>query len=399
MEHASLATIDRSQNPLFIIDRSVYLLTSSPYYKDSYKVLAEISEPISRPTYIHEYELNQTSIIKAIALGYTKDKIIGVLTRYMRNDRLPEETLQLINAVSRKYNCAKMYLEETENGNFVFLEMNLNSYRELSLADRQRFDNNPDMLVKEEETSEIAKYRILKNKENRFAEELTRMKIPFHMEYAYNTKRVRMVRKFLNQMQANIQGGSYPLKDLKIELRTFTKLRNYQEAALKAIFFTNDKKEELAKSGLIVLPCGAGKTLLGISTCCRIKKDTLIVCSGDVLVEQWRREILKWTSEIHPDQIAVLTSRTDKFFKFNHKDDRGMILISTYVYLTSKLTGEKHEGGFREYEWISKIPWGLAIFDEVQCLPAQGYQQIMYHIQCHVKIGLTATPHREDKKI
>lgn len=222
---------------------------------------------------------------------------------------------------------------------------------------------------------------------------LSSLKIPFHLEYAFNTKRARMAKKFLSQLQVNIQGGSYPLKDLKIELRTFTKLRNYQEAALKAIFFMNDKKEELAKSGLIVLPCGAGKTLLGISTCCKIKKDTLIVCSGDVLVEQWRREILKWTSEIHPDQITVLTSRTDKFFKFNPKDDRGMILISTYSYLANKLM-DKRDGSFREYEWIAKLPWGLAVFDEVQSLPASGYQNIMYNIQCHVKIGLTATPHR-----
>lgn len=74
-------------------------------------MLAEISEPKSRPTYIHEYEINQSSIIKAIALGYTKDKIIGVLMRYMRNDHLPEETLHIINTVSKKYNCAKMYLE------------------------------------------------------------------------------------------------------------------------------------------------------------------------------------------------------------------------------------------------------------------------------------------------
>jgi hypothetical protein len=68
----------------------VYLLTSSSLYKDSYKVLAEISEPKSRPTYIHEYEINQNSIIKAIALGYTKDKIISTLSRYMRNDKMPE---------------------------------------------------------------------------------------------------------------------------------------------------------------------------------------------------------------------------------------------------------------------------------------------------------------------
>ena len=48
-------------------------------------------------------------------------------------------------------------------------------------------------------------------------------------------------------------------------------------------------KEDMAKSGVIVLPCGAGKTLLGISVACKIKKETLIICSGEVGVEQWKR--------------------------------------------------------------------------------------------------------------
>jgi superfamily II DNA or RNA helicase len=106
---------------------------------------------------------------------------------------------------------------------------------------------------------------------------------------------------------------------------------------------------ELAKSGMIVLPCGAGKTLLGISVACKIKKDTLIICSGEVAVEQWRREILKWTSEVQPDQIVALTSRTDKNWKRNPKDERGKILISSYPYLTSKLIVNTDKSGFAEY--------------------------------------------------
>lgn len=65
----------------------------------------------------------------------------------------------------------------------------------------------------------------------------------------------------------------------------------------------------MAKSGMIVLPCGAGKTLLAISVACKIKKDTLIICSGEVAVEQWRREILKWTSQVNPDQVVAFTRK------------------------------------------------------------------------------------------
>lgn len=79
-------------------------------------------------------------------------------------------------------------------------------------------------------------------------------------------------------------------KNVKISLKAFTKLRDYQSQALKSVVnhdpITNVK---IAKSGYIVLPCGAGKTLLGISICAKIKKETLIVCSSDSGADQWKR--------------------------------------------------------------------------------------------------------------
>lgn len=78
-------------------------------------------------------------------------------------------------------------------------------------------------------------------------------------------------------------------KNLKIELKAFTKLREYQSEALKAVVKLEKKKERIAKSGYIVLPCGAGKTLLGIAICTKIKKETLIVCSSDSGADQWKR--------------------------------------------------------------------------------------------------------------
>lgn len=79
-------------------------------------------------------------------------------------------------------------------------------------------------------------------------------------------------------------------KNLKISLKAFTKLRDYQAEALKSVVYnhsTIDKK--IVKSGYIVLPCGAGKTLLGISICAKVRKETLIVCSSDSGAEQWKR--------------------------------------------------------------------------------------------------------------
>jgi hypothetical protein len=109
-----------------------------------------------------------------------------------------------------------MFLEETENGYFVFLEMNQYAYHELSPSQRAQFDNNPKMLVKEEETGDTVRFRIVQYMENKFAEVLSGMKIPFHLEYAFNTKKARLTKKFISQLHVNIQGGNYPLKDLKI---------------------------------------------------------------------------------------------------------------------------------------------------------------------------------------
>lgn len=81
-------------------------------------------------------------------------------------------------------------------------------------------------------------------------------------------------------------------QNIKISLKAFTKLREYQSEALKAVVqHSTHTNTKTAKSGYIVLPCGAGKTLLGIAICAKIKKETLIVCSSDSGAEQWKREI------------------------------------------------------------------------------------------------------------
>jgi len=76
--------------------------------------------------------------------------------------------------------------------------------------------------------------------------------------------------------------------DIQINLKSFTELREYQSEALNAVVRV-DGENTYSKSGYIVLPCGAGKTLLGISILCKIKKECLIVCSSDPGTEQWKR--------------------------------------------------------------------------------------------------------------
>jgi len=96
------------------------------------------------------------------------------------------------------------------------------------------------------------------------------------------------------------------IPDLKIELKPNTLVRDYQEQALSKMF-SNGR----ARSGIIVLPCGAGKTLTGITAGCTIHKSILVVCTSQVSSEQWKREFLKW-SMINPQDIMIFTSQNSK---------------------------------------------------------------------------------------
>ena len=82
--------------------------------------------------------------------------------------------------------------------------------------------------------------------------------------------------------------GVLHCKNLRIGLKAFTKLREYQHEALRAVVQQQNMKDQVVKSGYIVLPCGAGKTLLGIAICTKIKKETLVVCNSDSGAEQWK---------------------------------------------------------------------------------------------------------------
>jgi DNA excision repair protein ERCC-3 len=90
--------------------------------------------------------------------------------------------------------------------------------------------------------------------------------------------------------------------DLDIELRPATQIRPYQERSLSKMFGNGR-----AKSGIIVLPCGAGKTLVGITAACTIKKGVVVLVTGSMSAIQWRNEFIKWTN-INPSSISIFSS-------------------------------------------------------------------------------------------
>lgn len=128
------------------------------------------------------------------------------------------------------------------------------------------------------------------------------------------------------------------------------KLRYYQERALKNIFIDGN-----ARSGIIILPCGSGKSLVAIEVIQRIKKTAVIFCESQVSAEQWKSELCKWTT-IDPAGIIVFST---KWKKTNPKKiEQCSIFITTYAMVGMKREVEN------EYLAVSqKLSWGVCIAD------------------------------------
>lgn len=183
------------------------------------------------------------------------------------------------------------------------------------------------------------------------------------------------------------------ISNLDISLKGNAKLRPYQERSLGKMFGSGR-----ARSGIIALPCGAGKTLVGITAACTIKKSCLILCTSkyfitlhSVSVSQWAREFKYWTTA-NPDQIATFSS--DSKQKFSGESG---ILISTYTMLT--FSGKRAHDAEEMMNFIKSREWGFLLLDEVHVVPADMFRKVITIIPAHVKLGLTATLVREDMKI
>jgi len=158
-------------------------------------------------------------------------------------------------------------------------------------------------------------------------------------------------------------------------------VREYQREAAN-IFHAGGSSR--GGSGVIVLPCGAGKTIVGMAVMARLQTNTLIIATSLTALNQWRREILDKTS-LREDQIGEYSS--------TRKEPRE-VTITTYQMLTYR---RRKTEEFPHFEIFNSRNWGLIIYDEVHLLPAPVFR-ITAEIQACRRLGLTATLVREDHK-
>jgi DNA excision repair protein ERCC-3 len=150
------------------------------------------------------------------------------------------------------------------------------------------------------------------------------------------------------------------------------KIRPYQELAAEGFWHGG--------SGVVVLPCGAGKTIVGAAAMAHVKATTLILVTNTIAARQWREELLKRTT-LNEDEIGEYSGA---------KKEIRPVTIATYQVMT-----KKKDGVYAHLDLFDTHDWGLIIYDEVHLLPAPIFR-FTADIQSRRRLGLTATLVRED---
>lgn len=338
-------------NPLIVQgDRSVLAEVDNARYTEARDALAPFAELEKSPEHIHTYRLTPLSLWNAAAAGMTAAAMVEVLRRYSKFP-LPSNLAADITELVGRY--GRVRLERAgENLRLV-------------CPDRPLLEE----LVRQPKVRQYLGKRI----DNQ----------SFSIDAAH-----RGVLK-----QALIAIG-YPAEDLAgytegaalpLQLRTLAgsgmpfHVRDYQRDAAEIFYAGGDAK---GGSGVIVLPCGAGKTIVGIAAMALLQRSTLVLTTSITAVKQWRREILDKT-DLGDDQIAEYTGESKAI---------APVTLATYQILTHR-PDKKEE--FPHFKLFDQRDWGLIIYDEVHLLPAPVFR-VTAQIQARRRLGLTATLIRED---
>lgn len=385
---------DHANRPLWACgDGRIFLETFSPLYKQAYDFLIAIAEPVCRPESMHEYSLTPHSLYAAVSVGLETETIISVLNKLSKT-KLPPEMINFIHGSTANYGKVKLVLKK----NRYFVESPFPEVLKTLLRD--------DVISRARISSEVLHggdgftiSKSLGEVEGGHDELLNEAELAAVAEekethsFEINPAMVENVKQRCLPNELN-----YPMleeydfrndtvnPDLDMELKPQAQPRPYQEKSLSKMFGNGR-----ARSGIIVLPCGAGKSLVGVSAACRIKKSCLCLATNAVSVDQWAFQFKLW-STIRDEQICRFTSDSKERFRGN-----AGVVVTTYNMVA--FGGKRSEESEKIIEEIRNREWGLLLMDEVHVVPAHMFRRVISITKSHCKLGLTATLVREDERI
>ncbi len=343
----------RPQNPLIVqSDHTVLVEVDGPRYPEARDALAPFAELVKSPEHIHTYRITPLSIWNARAAGHRAEDMVGVLTSLAKYP-VPQNVARDIQDYADRYGRVRLVAD----GDELLLEA-----------------DDPRLITEAWGSTAVRKHLIQKVSP-------LRLRVDPAMRGHIKQAMIRLGYP-VEDLAGYVEGGK-----LELELRDRTSaglefgLRPYQKDAVDAFWAGGTAR---GGSGVIVLPCGAGKTIVGMGAIARIGRKTLILTTNLTAVRQWQEE-LRDKCKVADEDIGEYTSRA--------KEIRP-ITVSTYQILTYRRSKTEE---FTHFGLFSRNDWGLIIYDEVHLLPAPVFR-FTAEIQATRRLGLTATLVREDGK-
>jgi len=337
------------ENPLIVQgDMSLLLETESPRYAEARDALLAFAELVKSPEYVHTWRISRLSLWNAAASGHSAEDVIAALTRWSRYP-VPENVPQHVRATMARYGRLRLL----RDGEWLRLEAE-------DPLDLEALRGLPPLPELEGLASGERAVRISPRRRGELKRALLSLGHPVEDLAGFTDGEALAMRLRL----PGADGGSWSLRD-------------YQVAAVDAFC-----EGAGAGSGVVVLPCGAGKTLVGIAAMVRLGMRTLVLCAGHTALQQWKAEILARTT-LCAEQVGEYSGQLKELRP---------VTLSTYQLLTWR---PRRQAGAPHFKLLHRADWGLVIYDEVHLLPAPVFRETAL-LQARRRLGLTATLVRED---
>lgn len=343
----------RPENPVIVqSDRSILLEVERPLYEEARDALAQFAELEKSPDYVHTYRVTPLSLWNAASAGLNAEQIIASLQTFSKYD-IPQNVLLDIHEYVGRYGRLRLLKE----GDDLILESG-DRFLVVELQHQKSIQPYIQEVLSETRLRVDARHRGL------LKQALIKIGHPVEDVAGY------------------VEGASLAiaLRETAQSGRDFG-LRVYQNDAVGVYYASGTTR---GGSGVLVLPCGAGKTIIGIAAMAKIQQHTLVLTTNITALRQWRDELIDKTT-LDPELIGEYSGESKQIRP---------VTLTTYQILTFR----KHKDqDFIHMGLFNNEAWGLIIYDEVHLLPAPVFRAVA-DIQGKRRLGLTATLVREDGK-
>lgn len=320
-------------------DKTVLLEVAHPDAPKARAALAPFAELERAPEHIHTYRITPLALWNARAAGFDAEQAVDALERYSRFP-VPQSLLVDVAETMARYGRLKLFKHPAHG---LILEADDPAI----LTEVTRSKHIRPLIASLIDDTTVP---VHPSSRGQIKQELTKLGWP------------------VEDLAGYVDGESHPIA---LEQDGWA-LRDYQQYAAESFWEGG--------SGVVVLPCGAGKTVVGAAAMAQAQTTTLILVTNTVAGRQWRDELLRRTT-LTPEEIGEYSGE---------KKEIRPVTIATYQVVTRKTKGE-----YKALELFDSRDWGLIIYDEVHLLPAPVFRMAA-DLQSRRRLGLTATLVRED---